>query len=337
MRPGRGNKGLGIFGVDPAFDRVPAEFDGPDHVRQFFARREANLRFHQVHAGHHFRDRMLHLNARVHFDEVELARVIAQKLHGAGARIADLSQRFHHLIADSLPRFRVERRRGRLLQHLLVTPLKRAFALAEMDHVAVAVAQHLKFDVPGALDELLHVDVGAAKGLLGFGASGLKRRDQLLFLRTTAHAASAAAFGRLDHQREADLAPPISLAVASSATTPGASGNDRQPRCGHLRARAVLFAHHADDVGRRADKGDVRSLADFGEIGVLGKKAVAGMDGVDVGDLRGADDLRDVQVALAAARRPDADRLVRKAHVQGIAVRLGIYRDGLHAQFLARA
>ena len=56
--------------------------------------------------------------------------------------------------------------------------LQRAFALAQMDHVAMLIAQHLKLDVARALDQLFHVNVGAAESLLGFRSGGLKRGDQ---------------------------------------------------------------------------------------------------------------------------------------------------------------
>ncbi len=79
----------------------------------------------------------------------------------------------------------------------------------------------------------------------------------------------------------------------------------------------------------------MRGLADLGEIGVLGEEAVAGMDRVDIGDFRGADDLRNVQIAFAAARRPDADGFIGKANVERVAIGLRINGDGANAQFLA--
>ena len=50
--------------------------------------------------------------------------------------------------------------------------------------------------------------------------------------------------------------------------------------------------------------------ADLGEVRVLREKAVAGMDRLHVGDLGGADDARDLEVAFGRRRRADADRLV---------------------------
>ena len=81
----------------------------------------------------------------------------------------------------------------------------------------------------------------------------------------------------------------------------------------------------------------MRSLAHLGEIGVFGEEAIAGMDRVHIGDFRGADHLRNVQVALAAARRTDANGLVGEADVKRVAVRLRINGDGPNAEFLAGA
>jgi hypothetical protein len=53
-------------------------------------------------------------------------------------------------------------------------------------------------------------------------------------------------------------------------------------------------------------KRDVAAFADLREVGVLGEESVAGVDGVGAGDLGGADDRRDLEVAFGGGR-PDAD------------------------------
>ena len=53
---------------------------------------------------------------------------------------------------------RVERGRRRFLEDLLVAALQRAVALAEMDRIALAVAEHLDLDVARLVQILLHVD-----------------------------------------------------------------------------------------------------------------------------------------------------------------------------------
>ena len=183
----------------------PLKLEWADNVVEVLAGGEANLGFHQIDLRHHFGDGMLDLNARVHLDEVKFAGDVAQELDCTRARIADRAEGVDYLFADALARGRVENRGRRLLEDLLVAPLERTLAFAEVDHVAVAIAQHLKLDVAGMLDQLLHVDVGTAEGLFGLGASGLKRGNQLLLGAHDAHAAPAASLGCFDHQGKADL------------------------------------------------------------------------------------------------------------------------------------
>ena len=61
---------------------------------------------------------------------------------------------------------------GRFLEDLLVAPLQRAVALAEMDRIALTVAENLDLDVARLGQILLHVDLVVAEGGLGFGARG---------------------------------------------------------------------------------------------------------------------------------------------------------------------
>ncbi len=82
----------------------------------------------------------------------------------------------------------------------------------------------------------------------------------------------------------------------------------------HEGARAFLDAHHADHVGLGADELDAGGFADFGEAGVLAQKAVAGMDGVDIGDFGGADDGGNIEIAARALGGADADGLIGEAH-----------------------
>ncbi len=205
-----------------------------------------------------------------------------------------------------------------------------------MHHVAVLVAQHLKFNVPrAARSASRYTHWGCRRPARPRRARSETRRASSLFLRTT----------RMPRPPPPSAAliitgNPISAAISFAACFIGhdarAARNDRQPGCRHLGARAVLLAHHANHVGRGSDKGDVRGLADLGKIGVLGEKTVARMDRVDVGDFRRADHLRNIQIALAAARRPDANGLIGKAHMQGIAVRLGINGDRVEFPVLCR-
>ena len=66
-------------------------------------------------------------------------------------------------------------------------------------------------------------------------------------------------------------------------------------------------------LGAGADEDDLMLLENLGESRVLRKKAVARMDRVRAGDLASRDDRRDVEVAFACRRRPDAYALVGEA------------------------
>src|SRR5580704_794716 len=204
-----------------------------------------------------------------------------------------------------------------------------------MHDATVLVSEHLKFDVARPLDEFLQIQIGDAKGLLRLVASRCKRGGKFSLAAHDAHPASPASGRRFQDHRVLNsrgLRESCGFILHDSRR----AGHHRHASGGHRAAGLIFFAHHAQQIGRGADEGDVRSLADLGEIRILGKKSVARMDCVDVGDFSRADHLRDVQVALARTSRPNAHGFIRKTHVQRVAVRLGIDCDRGDAQFLAR-
>ena len=151
-----------------------------------------------------------------------------------------------------------------------------------------------------------------------------------------AHAASAAAGDGLDHHRITDAFGDDQgvLFVFDDAFRAG--------RRGH----AGLFGQRAADglvfqgvhgARTRADETDVAAFANVGEMGVFGKKTVAGMDGIHIGDFRRADDAVDAQVTFVAGGFADADGFVGQLDVHGICVRLRIDGHGADIQFLAGA
>ena len=125
-------------------------------------------------------------------------------------------------------------------------------------------------------------------------------------------------------------------ALSSLSTGPSLPGRIGTPAF-FIARRAGPCPEQPDHVRRGTDELDVAGLADLGEIRALGEEPVAGMDRVGAGDLRGAQDRRHAQIAVGAARGPDADVLVGKSDVQGVLVRLGVDRDGLDSELAARA
>ena len=80
---------------------------------------------------------MLDLQARVHLEEVELA-ADEQTFDRPRAGVADVAAEGDRVRRDPIRGIAVERGRGRLLHELLVPPLDRAVAKAELDDGAGA-------------------------------------------------------------------------------------------------------------------------------------------------------------------------------------------------------
>src|SRR6185437_1962707 len=142
---------IGILRVNPAFygRSRPANVGLTD--TETLARCDPKLPLHQVETGGKLGHRMLDLQARVHFQEIEIAVSIDQKFERTGVGVArgarDFERRFAHFVAQL--RMREHYRRRTLLDHLLMAALDRALALAQMNHMTVVIAQHLNLDVPG--------------------------------------------------------------------------------------------------------------------------------------------------------------------------------------------
>jgi hypothetical protein len=114
----------------------------PGEGRASRRRRCGSARLTRSMPGDLFGHGMLHLDARVHLDEVEVARAIDEELDRAGARVAGRPRRPRRRPCPSLCAMLVgQARGGRLLDQLLVAALDGAVAFAEVDDLAVAVGR----------------------------------------------------------------------------------------------------------------------------------------------------------------------------------------------------
>src|SRR4029077_57267 len=99
----RGGELLRMLSVDAALDRVSAMHDWAlQHVGQLFARGDHDLALDQIHVRDHFCDGMLHLDARIHLDEVKPTLLVHEKFDGAGIVVADLTERLAEDVSDLL-------------------------------------------------------------------------------------------------------------------------------------------------------------------------------------------------------------------------------------------
>ena len=148
---------------------------------------------------------MLDLQPRVHLQEIEALVLTGDELDGAGRVVADGSRQRDRLLAHRGAGVGIEQRARRLLRHLLVAALDRALALAEMDDIAVLVAEHLDLDVTRIGDEFLDEHPIVAERRFGLRAGAGEALRHLAGAMRDAHALAAAARGSLDHDRIADV------------------------------------------------------------------------------------------------------------------------------------
>ena len=198
------------------------------------------------------------------------------------------------------------------------------------------VGQHLEFNVARVLDVLLHVEIAVAECARRFGLRGAIKSGEIVFVADDAHAAPAASGGGFNDDREADLPRPLHCLFGGGDYAIGAGENGHAMLL-HGGARFFFFAHQADDIGSRPDELDVAGIAHFGEVRVFGKQAVAGMDGIDVGDFGGADYGGNVEVTQRQLGRADANGFVGKTHMERIPVGFAVDGHRADSQLLARA
>jgi hypothetical protein len=73
-----------VLGIEPALDRPAVQPDVVLRKRQLLAGGDADHLLDEVDAGDQLGDRMLHLQAGVHFQEVEIAVLVDDELDRAG-------------------------------------------------------------------------------------------------------------------------------------------------------------------------------------------------------------------------------------------------------------
>ncbi len=215
-------------------------------------------------------------------------------------------------------------------------PLHGAITLPKVHDVAVMIGDELDLDVPRALDVALEIDAGVAEGGLSLRGRLLQGAFERKIVGGDAHAAAPAAGRRLDQNRKADLmGQPNRLRFIRDQSL--APRHDRNAGIAGQPPGLVLVPQAAHRLGRGADEVDVAGAADFVEMGVLGKKPVAGMDRLHIADFGRADHAIDPQVAIGRLGRANAKRRVGQAEIVGVAVGLAVNRDRLDPQLAAGA
>ena len=270
---------------------------------------DADLLLDDVDTGHAFGHRVLDLDPGVHLHEVELARRgIDDAFDRACIAVADVPAEADRSLAHARAQALREPRRRALLDQLLIAPLRRAVALAQVQHL-LRVGQDLDFDMADVRQVLLDVHRAVAERRLRLARCRFEVRGEVGLALDDAHAAPAAAGHRLQDDRIAEGGSNL-RGGARRGHGAARPRRHRHPGLDRHRPRRSLVAHQRNHAPGRADEADAVLLAQVGERGILGKEAVARVDGIGLQGLRHMDHQLGTQIALARRRRTDAHRLV---------------------------
>ena len=151
---------------------------------------DQDLLAHQIDVRHRLGDRVLHLNARVHLEEIEAPVGVEQELDGPRALVPDGPRRRERRLGQPRAERRIDRRRWRLLDHLLVPPLNRALPLEQMHEMPVPIAQDLHLDMTRRRQVPLEEHALIAEGRPGLPPRGRHRLGQRVRLARDPHAAA---------------------------------------------------------------------------------------------------------------------------------------------------
>lgn len=309
------------------------------HVRLVDAERlaggDAQLGGDEVDARHLLGDGVLDLQPRVHLHERELVRIVCRhdELDGASAAVIDTASGLDRRLCELGAQLVAEVWRGRLLDDLLVSPLQRALALAEVDDGAVAVGDDLYLDMAGSGDQPLEEESVIAERCLRLAPRGRERLGEVLARRDGVHALAAAACRGLHKHGEGQVGGAREKLVVRE-TRFGDARHDRDAPLRHALAGADLVAHHLERLDRWTNEHDPGLCARERERRLLGEEAVAWVDRLGPGRLRRRDDLRDAEVATGAAglRAVERDGLVSEPHVRRIGVDRAVDGDRADAK-----
>ena len=198
------------------------------------------------------------------------------------------------------------------------------------------VGEHLKLNVAWSPKEFFDVNIRATECRGGFLLRLHQQRGQFRGNVHHAHAAPTPACRSFQNDRVADRlrGGERFLFGFDDAVRAGKNGH---ARIAHQGPRPFFHAHELDDVWLRPDEFQAGLMADVGETRILAEETIAGMNSLDIGDFRRADDGRNIEVAARALGGTDANGFVGETNGQAVAIGFRVNRHGGNAEVLTRA
>ena len=219
-----------------------------------------------------------------------------------------------------------EERGGGFFDEFLEAALQGAVAGAGDDDVAVLVGNHLGFDVARLVEVALDEAFPTPERGDRFAGGRIEQFGDFLAGAGDFHAASAATERGFDRDREAVFVDEREDFVGILDRL-GSTGDRRCFGAGGDVAGGDLVAEVADRLRGRADPDQSGVHDGLGEVGVLGEKSVAGVDGVGTGLGGGVEDLVDHQIRLRRGLSTQCEGFVGQPDERGIGIGLGVHSD----------
>jgi hypothetical protein len=191
----RGEARLRILGADARLDGHAALDDGEGRER--LSAGDADLERHEIEAGDLLGDAVLHLEPRVHLEEVHLV-ARHQELDRPEPDVADPPREARRRVGELREDRRRQARGRRLLDQLLVPALDGAVPRTERQHVSLLVRRDLHLHVARPGDVPFEEEAGVAERRACLRLGGAERGAEGRRVCHHADAAPTAARGRLD-------------------------------------------------------------------------------------------------------------------------------------------
>jgi hypothetical protein len=295
---------------------------------------DGDLQFDEIEAGDLLGDRMLDLEAGVHFEKIKIEIGVDEKFDGACVGVSACARETDGGIAHLFAEVGSHDRRRCFFDHFLVAALDGAFAFAERDDAAVMVGENLDFDVVRLFEIFFEVESGIAESVQRFGAGVAVGGCELGAAMDEAHAFAATSGDGFEEDGETHRCCESVGFVGLFDGVVGA-GDGRDIGAARDLAAGGFGAEGFHRLGGGSDEGDAGVGAGARESRVFGEEAVAGMDGVGTGFAGYADDFVDVEITFASGGGADGIGLVGEANVEGFAIDFAEDGDAADAEFAA--
>src|SRR3954462_3672675 len=139
-----------MFGINPTLNGVAVDrYRTAQNGTEGLPGCNPDLCPHKVDTRYQFSDGMLHLDAGIHLNEVQIVPLVHEELDRSGVCVPDGFHRGREGLRHSLAKLLADAWRRRFFDQLLMPPLDGTLALAENPDVSVLIGEHLELDVPG--------------------------------------------------------------------------------------------------------------------------------------------------------------------------------------------